>query len=454
MSELIAELNDSNIVVATANNIVTQSPGVAVLLNNKLEIGQRALDIARLHPRHTNNRFWSELNQHKLKTASKLARHHADLAFAHLGLIHKQAGQPEAMMFAVPGSYSDTQLSLLAGLLQAAPFRVNAIVDAAVATVAGQVADGRGGSGRYRYVDICLHQTLIAELQVTETVRQLDIRVLDGTGLDTVYDKCADVIAGLFIKQSRFDPLHHAKTEQALYNLLPACLETLCKQDEVVPTIEYEQSRYQARLHKSILADALRPLHKTIGAALNPASGDESNLLLHERVAAIPGLREQLADSEVPAPHAVFRGASLAPLPPADEQEEELHFISEISIRGAKAAPAPSTEAKAAKTPPPAKITAERATHLLVGDQAWPITTEKLYATAGEPPLSAKNNGINCVFRLQQGKAVMDCDEDAGMRLNGESVSGSHELRGGDTITSPRTDILRAIRLVGEHEQA
>ncbi|MGI9229683.1 MAG: hypothetical protein ACR2P9_07490 [Gammaproteobacteria bacterium] len=432
----IAELNDSNVAVANGTEIITQSPGVAVLLNDKLELGQRALGMARLYPQNTHSRFWSELSLDKLKTTTTLARHNADLAFAHLRLIHEQAGKPETMVFAVPGSLSDEQLSLLAGLIEAAPFGVTSMVDAAVAAVAGKAMEGH-----CQYVDVALHQTVITELQVTDSVKRLDVKVIDDTGLSTVYDRCADVIAGLFIEQSRFDPLHHAETEQALYDLLPGCLEALQQRDEVSLEINYQQTRYQTRLNKQALMPALSALHETIGKTIRAAtSGDY--LLLNHRGTIVPGLRAQLGDSLVVDHRAVFRGATLLP----SATGGELHFASEIKLNAKPVRSAAAKKKLATNTD-----IRPAATHLLIGHAAWPVTPDGLHLAAGEPPLRNKHHGIDCVFRLQQQGVVLDCDAAADIRLNGEPVSGSRELHSGDDISTPQTDTIRAIRVLTGH---
>ena len=470
MSRLIVELNDSDIALAavseTATEIVARSPGVAVLLDDRLELGQDALDIARLHPRRANNRFWSELNQERLRYASDLARHHADLAFAHLGLLHRQAGSPDTLLFAVPGGFSEAQLSLLAGLLQAAPFRAPALIDAAAAAAAGQAAGGRLAAGAWRYLDLSLRQTWIADLQVTDTARRLETRAHADIGLAALRDRCAEIIADLFIKQSRFDPLHHAKAEQTLYHRLPEWLRQLGQQEEASLSIDYEQARHQARLRKPALAAALRPLHDKIVAALSVSgaadAGAGGRLLLHERAAAVPGLMERLAevaDIVVLERHAVFRGAALAPLPDGGDADSELPFIDEIPLPANARRGAATTTAAASQTSRRADKTAAAprlpATHLMGGDhRAWPLTARGLYPVAPTPDkagassLSAKNNGIDCVFTLRRGRAVMECAADAGMKLNGAPVSGRLELRGGDTISFASRGALRAIHVM------
>ncbi len=85
----IIEINDAGIQVAIENEIVTTSPGFAVMDGDHLLVGEEALQNARLLPRWTNNRFWNQLNTDPIANSTDEVRHHADLAFVHLESLWK-----------------------------------------------------------------------------------------------------------------------------------------------------------------------------------------------------------------------------------------------------------------------------------------------------------------------------------------------------------------------------
>ncbi len=436
---VIAELNDSNITVATISRIIAMSPGVAIIRDDTIELGQAAADKLHLYPQNAHTRFWSELNLDRLKITSGLARHHADLAFAHIGLIHELAGKPEELVLAVPGSFSEKQLSLLAGLLEAAPFQVTSLVDTAVAAIASHPI-----AGHCQYVDIVLHQIVITTVEVTDRVRLITTQVLDDTGLSAVYDNCAQVIADLFIAQSRFDPLHHAETEQRLYDRLPHCLQSLTQQDETVFVIDYQQTPHQAKVKQQALAAALAGMCDKLNAVLNP----DMTTVLNNRVALIPGLQTQLDGAVVLDSHAVFAGACLFPLPAADDSH--VNFVTEIPLDTA-AAPVRTT----ASTPAPSQPTASppAATHLLIAHEAHPVTDRPLYLHLNNNSLalSDKKAATNCVFQQRQGSIQLACDAAADITINGQMVTGNHRLVCGDMIQTVAGQIT-AIRIKDEHE--
>src|SRR3990172_12282752 len=151
MSPYIIELNDSEVRVAAAGRIIVRSPGCAVVRGERVCFGHEALKLAHLHPRETYNRFWAHLSQDALHTPTRRFRHHADLAYAHLLALYEEAGKPDEVIFAVPGSFSNEQLSLLLGIAQACPFKAVGLVDSAVASAAAVA-----GRGRYAHVAIYL----------------------------------------------------------------------------------------------------------------------------------------------------------------------------------------------------------------------------------------------------------------------------------------------------------
>ena len=160
MTDAVIELNDCEVTVVQAGNVVASSPGIAVIKEDRIELGQAALQSTHIDPRNTFSRFWSNLNQDNFKRRTKLARHNADLAFAHLSALNEMAGEVDEVVFAVPGSFTKGQLSLLLGLAEASPFTATGLVDAAVAATAATA-----GAGEYNHLDIHLQHTVVTSLR-------------------------------------------------------------------------------------------------------------------------------------------------------------------------------------------------------------------------------------------------------------------------------------------------
>src|SRR5690606_4591535 len=197
MSHAIIEINDSGVAVARDGRLVARSPGIAVVRQNGIELGESAARLAHMDPRNTYNRFWVDLSQDELPGARGQVRHHADLAFAHLKALHERAGKPERVVFAVPASFTTEQLSLLLGLGQAA--RMHGVGLGAAAVTAAAAAAPPGVS---RYVDVHLHHAVVTDVEVTDHAERANYSVVHGAGVLAVYDRCASVIADQFVQQA------------------------------------------------------------------------------------------------------------------------------------------------------------------------------------------------------------------------------------------------------------
>ena len=346
MSVCIIELNDSEIRAARNAKIILRSPGYAVVRKDRLYTGNDALRMAYLNPRETYNRYWDKLNQDTLQTPASNYRHHADLAYAHLMAIYQQCGKPEEVLFAVPGGYSREKLALLLGIAKACPFRAVGLVDSAVAAAAATV-----DRGQYQHLDIHLHHAIVTHLDADERITRTKVEIIDDTGLNRIYTTVSALIADLFIEQSRFDPLHHAVTEQSLYDQLPQCLQTMGHSNEVLFEIHYKNVTHQARLYRETLLNRLQPVYEKILQRLSP----ERTLLLGDRVSGLPGLSERFPDTEILTAETIFKGCSehqthIRSSGPA------LNFITTLPATGnpsiSAAAPGEEGKAEAAATDP------------------------------------------------------------------------------------------------------
>ena len=302
MTVWVIELNDSEIRVARDARIVLRSPGYAVVRNDRIQTGIEALKQAYINPRETFNRFWDKLNQDSLQTPAGNYRHHADLAFAHLMSIYEQCGKPAEIIFAVPGGYTKEQLALLLGIANACPFKAVGLVDSAVAAAAAVV-----DNGQYQHLDIQLHKVVITQLDASQQqVARGKVDIVDDSGQIRIYTAVSALIADLFIQQSRFDPHHRAETEQALYDQLPKCLQTLTRSNEVLLEIEYKNTTHQAKLHRDELLNCLNPVYEKIIKRLSPAR----TTLLSDRFAILPGLTEAVTGAKILAPETIFTGST------------------------------------------------------------------------------------------------------------------------------------------------
>jgi len=431
-SHAVIELNDSEIRVAKGADIILRSPGYAIVSKDRIELGSAAVRQARLNPRAMHNRYWHDLNQIPLPAPTARMRHHADLAYAHLLAIHEQAGKPEDVLFAVPGYYSNEQLSLLLGLVEASPFNAIGLVDAAVAAAASQA-----GPGTCVHAEIHLHQTVLTHIDITHEVNRSSVQVIDGAGLARAMDDCAAMIAELFIKQSRFDPQHHAETEQSLYDQIPHCLLALCFRPEVVIEIPYHKTTYLAKLPRQAMIEALQPLYRKISAAM-PAAGSG---LVGDRLAGLPGFVEQLNAArasavQVLAPDNVFQGCrqqidSIRSSGPA------LNFVTRLPAAAVPFAVSTARAGSATVASPRRQEEADNwpVTHILSAHRAYPLTSRPLYLSALTGEVSENGEHAHCSISSTGGRTLVQAESGLAVILNGQHIDTPASVRAGDIMS-------------------
>ena len=440
MSLTIIELNDSEIRTFKDSEIISREPGYAVLKPEKIETGIEAWRTARTNPRETHNRYWSQLSEDSLIVPSQLARHNADLAYAQLISIHKQVGEPEEIFFIVPGHFSRVQLSLLLGIIEACPFSAAGLIDSAIASTFA-VSD----AGHYSHVDIHLHYTIITTINITDQITRESVKIVDTVGISKIYDTCAEYLSNLFIDQARFDPLHHAETEQKLYNQIPACLSTLKTSNESTLEIFYENNRYQVKVSTNTLLKKMNQHYEKIYSEL---AGSAINLI-SDRLNILPGFAEGINYCTPITEESVFTGCQInikdvrctgpnlnliTALPIAKDPiklTKNLHKISNTTNHKIRQSGLP--------------------THILVNNQAYPVTKQRLYISAnnGTPNLNAEGADISFVY--QNRTAEVRSENNCTLYVNNNQVSDSSVVNTGDTISFAKSEmIIKCIEAISD----
>ena len=428
----IVEINDSDIRVASDTDIVLRSPGYAIVGKDGVALGEAAVHQARLNPRAMQNRYWHNLNQDPLQSSTARVRHNADLAYAHLLAIHEQTGKPDNVLFAVPGYYSNEQLSLLLGLVEASPFNAIGLVDSAIAAAAPYV-----GPGAYVHAEIHLHQTVLTYMEVAGDVKRTSVQIVEGAGLAAVMDYSAAMITDLFIKESRFDPQHHAETEQSLYNRIAGCMLTLASRSEAIIEIPYQKSAYTAKVPRRAMLDALQPVYRRIIDAL-PAKGLS---LVGDRLAGLPGFVEQLGAAQVLAPDSVFQGCQLH-IDRIRSSGEALCFVTRLPAKaGPVVVPVPPVASESAAKPrimdepSPDERDDVPVTHILSGHRAYPLAGRRMYFSAHTNAISDHDEHAQCSVSTEDGRLLVQAEGGLAVFVNGKQIGGGTEVGVGDVVT-------------------
>ena len=457
MTFLSLELNDAQLRLArgdaSAGELVAESGGYALIDGGELLTGVEARRRARLRPIFAYNRFWRDLSVSDLPRGNDRARTPADLAFAHAeALLQPHRAGQDGLLIALPAGYSREQLGLLLGVLGETGVPVCGLVDAAVAAVAPHPA-----GARVLHLDLELHQAVLTLLENGAELRRSHSELLPRHGLLALEEAWVEAIAVTFVRRTRFDPLHDARNEQALWNGLPQWLAAL--EQTPVAEIEIEDSgtTHKVEFARDALLAAAQARYAALFAFVQQQcpAGVQTDVVLSDRAAAVPGLLEHL--STVPS-------VTVRALPPGAAALGALHHIEEIrrrpgqvtlvtrlpSVRGAAPGDATATSASAIAAQ-------DAATHVLFQGRAHAISAVPLTigsaaqdgARALQVPAGPGISRIHCALVRRDGAAWLEDRSTYGTLLNGSPVRGAVALRAGDQIRVGSPGVtLELIRVV------
>ena len=430
---LVLDLNDANLRARDGGRALGASPGFALLENRTVvESGVAAERQCRLHPRRIVSDHWYRLSTEPLDGFAPMTR--ADVAAAQLdALLPKAEFAGRELVVVVPGYFERTALGLLKGICQASGFTVRALVDAATAAT------------RQRYVDAVplhiefgLHGAWVARLHQTSAATTLeDVQTLDGSGLANLTDRWMRWFAAEFVRQSRFDPLHSASSEQMLYDALPGWFQQLARTEEATLRLTPDGTPYEITVASVDVVNVVLEHYQRLAdlARAMIASNEKPVFQLRDAALQLPGLSDLLVaragGSFVAVPDdamvagVLARSAAL----PADANRVVRELPVESELAGV-ADVAPQVHGLP--------------THLLVGERAFRLDAERLTVGAGSPDGRSRYlaldgalagvSSIHCEIALQGEQCLIVDRSRYGTFLNGNRINGSAALRAGDVV--------------------
>jgi hypothetical protein len=432
MSLLALEINDAMLHAAVDSRGVAAEPGFALVgEDGAVTAGMAALAQARLQPRRIVSDYWHRLDLEPAGPAASLTR--ADLASEQLeALLRRDAGDVAAIACAVPPTMGRDGLGVLLGVIQDLGLQVTALVDSSVAATRSHYRDRT-----LLHLDLGLHATWVSRLRQSETVTLDDYRLIDGVGLASMYDAWLRWFAAQFVQQCRFDPLHSAQSEQAMFERLPRWLAEVDRGQTLSLALPVGETRQTIEVEApdviNVVSEAYQRIAETARALL--AAGEVPALQLTDNIARLPGLAATLQARVGGEYHVLAPGAAALGL---SERQRSLGG-SEATRLLRSLAPdlgevLPGTERASDYAVP---------THVLVHNTAYPLGAVPLSvgaSAAGEQrPLVltgelAGISALHCRLAVDNGECIVTDLSRFGTFLNGHRISGSARLQVGDSL--------------------
>lgn len=434
MRTAVIELNDTGIAVYCGERLMLESPGYAIVDRDSLVVGTEAYEQAHLHPRQTHNRFWDQLGLEPLAMPVARVRHHADLAYAHLAHIWEQIkAEVQEIVFAMPGSFGREQLGLLLGIAKACGMPVVGLVDAAVAAS----SEAAGPCRTIFHLDIQLHRVVLTQLHRDTRLMRSGLQQLTQTGLVSLREGWANIIADTFVRMTRFDPMHRAQSEQQLHDALSGWLVGLAGEPTIGVELRAEGRSYTVNLAREQLSRAAAGIYQQIVQLIRASAtaGDPVALHLSHRFEALPGFVDALTalgDCEI---------IRLAPASAAQGVLKHQALIRSANDSVNLITALPAHEPQPSQAEAPAALT--MATHVLYRARAYRINEYPLVVGTQIPAdvrglsLAGSLHGVSrrhCSIYAVDRQARLDDHSTYGTFVNGQRVNGSTPLQVGDKI--------------------
>jgi hypothetical protein len=410
------------------------------------------------------NRYWYALGTEPLPWTARGIATAADLAHAHLSALLAEPVRDGArqLLLAVPPGYSREQLGLLIGIANECGVVVRGLVDQGLAGCATLPP-----VPHMLHLDLHQHQATATLVEVARTesmLRRARYELLPGCGVLAFQQALAQSIATAYVRETRFDPLHEAGTEQRLHDSLPSWLAALAGAEETPAEFPWGTSTHRIVLRRAQLEQAVATLTDEVQRLVQLArpAGTALQVCVTPRVAAVPGLLARLAN---------LRDCVVVELPDGAAALGALQFAAAI-MRPADAIAlvhrlplATTAAAEFAVASPDAIVpVAEVPTHVLYRGRAWPLDAEPLVlgwsvtATGRALSLPAGIAGVSrshCTLQAEAGQAFVTDHSTYGTFVNDERVAGRLALRVGDVLRLGAPGLtLQLIRVLPHHGTA
>ncbi len=420
---------EDGIVVTQNLKLIESSPGVGILKDNQVITGLEAAAQQFHLPQYTFKRFWKELNQKPLPNRNKNIRHNADLAYTHLKGLLQRVETKGLVVAAVPSEYSQMEVSTLAGIFDSLNVSLTAIIDANVASLAAWAP-----KGTYSVLEMYPQHATISTLIVDSKVRISKVEVLENLGWMNLNQKIAEYIAVKFLEQTRFSPFHEAENERSLNNQLDEIFDQAKTAKSIQISISQDGTPYTARLKSSEISEICIEALDSILTAINRS---ESNIILSEKVASLPGLEEVLNEFTVLDKSSSHKGIKLNGVEFHNQNDPLYHIQTLPPFPDAEDRPVIATQNKDGIP-----------NHLLTDSHAFPIDTLPMALTDINEKGEKNNNERHAEVFLLAGKPTLRPKKER-TTLNGETILSDVTLKTGDIIvTYPAGTRFRAIKVL------
>ena len=289
MRPFAIELDDRAVSFARDGRVLSSAPS-AVWDGSTGDLpGANAWSGLRRHPTAASTRHLGSLLSQPVATDRTVALVAAEL-------VRRLAAQAptaeERVWMAVPARASAQGLSAMLAIARSLSLPVDGFVDSAVASVAAL------GLERSAIVlEVGMHHAAATYIDRDGAqVRRRRTVMSERGGLMSFYQGWLELVSTTMVKQTRFDPLHDAATEQQLFDSLAGWAREAADQGSANAVLTKGAERFEVALTRDQFAQAGQSLHRELVRLLHELrpAGAPVTLVVPAVIGQLPGLHDEL----------------------------------------------------------------------------------------------------------------------------------------------------------------
>ena len=355
----------------------------------------------------------------------------------------------QGIVGATPPWWTAEQIAALIAITREYNVPIIGLVDASVAAVRNEYP-GR----ELLQIDAGLHTLTLTHMRQNGQVSIGEREFFPSLGVESLQRLATELIARRFIEYSRFDPLHSAEMEQALFNHLPDWLDRVTRDVDARLELKSGDDRFRATIDaadfKERMGAACEPLLQRLRSRI--VMRGPHVVQVPQRLVEFPGVIESLMRLQECEIHVLEPGAAALGTLSRIVSKWGVEPVVQTELPWDR----PAVAREAASVAPTGR--SERAaSHLLAGHRAFRLGAEPLRigtsVTADEwgVVLDTGLRGVSrhhCTVRTENGTLMLFDHSRFGTMLNGHRVDSAAVLKAGDVITLGTPPV--ELRLIAE----
>jgi hypothetical protein len=437
MRPFAIELDDRSVSFARDGRVLSSAPS-AVWDGSTGDLpGANAWSGLRRHPTAASTRHLGSLLSQPVATDRTVALVAAEL-------VRRLAAQAptaeERVWMAVPARASAQGLSAMLAIARSLSLPVDGFVYSAVASVAAL------GLERSAIVlEVGMHHAAATYIDRDGAqVRRRRTVISERGGLMSFYQGWLELVSTTMVKQTRFDPLHDAATEQQLFDSLAGWAREAADQGSANAVLTKGAERFEVALTRDQFAQAGQSLHRELVRLLHELrpAGAPVTLVVPAVIGQLPGLHdelEQFVDCELVSLPEGFAALAISKLDlPERTSDDPVRLLRRLPVSegpGENTAVGRGTlSTRHGRNVSPS--------HLLLNGQVYALGVESIVIgrlPAG-PRTIALPDGLagvsrrHCTLAPEGDELVLLDHSSFGTYVNGERVAERVRVRAGDRV--------------------